>query len=250
MKIMIQLKNINHSYGENQVLDDFNLHIPVHQTTVLIGPSGCGKSTILRLINGLIIPDSGKIFIDGVPLETANLREMRIKTGYVIQEGGLFPNLTARKNITLMAERMKWDYSAIKNRIEELCQITHFPVEALEQYPIELSGGQRQRICLMRALFLDPEIMLLDEPLGALDPIIRSDLQDSLLEIFNELNKTVLMVTHDLNEAAYLGDNIILISDGEIIQSGSINDLIESPANQFVTKFIQAQRSHLPGGIS
>ncbi|MDY6969143.1 MAG: ATP-binding cassette domain-containing protein [Spirochaetota bacterium] len=245
---MIQLKNINHSYGENTVLNNFNLTVQARHTTTLIGPSGCGKSTILRLINGLIKPDNGEVIIDGVQLSDSNLRNMRLKIGYLIQEGGLFPNLNAKKNITLMASRLKWSNEKIQERLYKLCQMTHFPEEALEQYPMELSGGQRQRVSLMRALMLDPEILLLDEPFGALDPIIRSGLHDSLIEIFNELHKTVLIVTHDLNEAAYLSDNIILINNGNIVQSGTIKELIDTPANPFVSQFIKAQRSHLQEG--
>ncbi len=244
---MIELRNISISFENNQVLRDFNLSIPGQKTCILIGPSGCGKSTILRLLNGLLEPDNGEVVIKDTQLSAENLRQMRLKMGYVIQEGGLFPNLTAEKNITLMARRLKWDDDTVGQRVGELCALTHFPEEALGQYPGQLSGGQRQRVSLMRALMLDPDLLLLDEPLGALDPVIRSGLHDSLLEIFRELHKTVIMVTHDLNEAAYLGDLIVLINDGNIIQSGSIDDLVFHPADPFVTQFIKAQRSHIPG---
>lgn len=245
---MIELRNISIAFGNNQVLLDFNLVMPAQKTCILIGPSGCGKSTILRLLNGLLEPDNGEVLVKGTQLNRNNLRQMRLKMGYVIQEGGLFPNLTAERNITLMSRRLNWDDDAIRQRVSELCELTHLPEEFLTQYPGQLSGGQRQRVSLMRALMLDPDLLLLDEPLGALDPVIRSGLHDSLLEIFRELHKTVIMVTHDLNEAAYLGNQIVLINDGTIIQSGSIDDLVFHPADPFVTQFIRAQRSHIPGG--
>ncbi|MBN2038414.1 MAG: ATP-binding cassette domain-containing protein [Spirochaetes bacterium] len=244
---MIELKNVSVSFGRKQVLNDFNLIFPVQKISILIGPSGCGKSTIVRLVNGLLTPDSGKVIFDKEELSTANVRDMRLKMGYVIQEGGLFPNLTAEENITLMASRrLKWSKSKISLRVEELCTLTHFDEENLNKYPAQLSGGQNQRVSLMRALMLNPDFLLLDEPFAALDPIIRSGLHVSLLEIFQKLRKTVIMVTHDLHEAAYLGDNIVLINDGSIVQAGSINELIDNPSDPFVTRFIEAQRSHLP----
>jgi len=235
------------SFESKNVLRDLNLAFPAQQTSILIGPSGCGKSTILRLINGLLVPDSGEIIFDGVKLNRENIRSMRLNMGYVIQEGGLFPNLTAGENITLMAyRRLKWSNSRIKARVEELCSLTHFKNENLNKYPAQLSGGQNQRVGLMRALMLNPDFLLLDEPFAALDPIIRSDLHISLLEIFKKLHKTVVMVTHDLHEAAYLGDRIMLINNGSIIQAGSIDELIGRPSDPFVTRFIEAQKSHLP----
>jgi len=165
--------------------------------------------------------------------------------GYVIQEGGLFPNLSAEGNVFLMARYLGWDKDRIEERIDELCELTKFPKDALNRYPIQISGGQRQRLSLMRALMLDPNILLLDEPLGALDPLIRSELQQDLKEIFSTLGKTVVMVTHDMGEAAFFGDKIVLIKDGQIIQEGNISDLIKTPSNPFVTTFINAQRNHL-----
>ncbi len=242
---MINLLNISKSYGETPAINSINLTIESGKTTVLIGPSGCGKSTILRTIIGLITPESGKVNIDGNSLNTANLMLQRRKMGYVIQEGGLFPNFNAQENISLMARFLKEDNDTIQNRIDELCRLTKFPKDALSRYPAEISGGQRQRLSLMRALMLDPDILLLDEPLGALDPLIRSELQEDLKEIFSALNKTVIMVTHDIGEAAFFGDKIVLIKEGRIIQEGGIMELIKTPADPFVTKFINAQRNHL-----
>ena len=242
---MINLLNISKSYGETPAINSINLTIESGKTTVLIGPSGCGKSTILRTIIGLITPESGKVNIDGNSLNTANLMLQRRKMGYVIQEGGLFPNFNAQENISLMAKYLKDDNDTIQNRIDELCRLTKFPKNALSRYPAEISGGQRQRLSLMRALMLDPDILLLDEPLGALDPLIRSELQEDLKEIFSAVNKTVIMVTHDIGEAAFFGDKIVLIKEGRIIQEGGIMELIKTPTDPFVTKFINAQRNHL-----
>ena len=213
------------------------------KTTVLIGPSGCGKSTLLRLIVGLMKQDSGIITVDNELLSNSNLSSIRKRMGYVIQDGGLFPHLTARENLSLLSIYAGWNNEEISNRISELTQLTSFPNDGLERYPAELSGGQKQRVSLMRALMLDPEFLLLDEPLGALDPLIRFDLQNDLKEIFKSLNKTVILVTHDLNEAVFFGDNILLMKEGSLIQKGTITDFITNPAEPFVTKFIKSQRS-------
>ncbi|MEM7008425.1 MAG: ATP-binding cassette domain-containing protein [Thermodesulfobacteriota bacterium] len=242
---MINLTNITKRYGENLAVDDINLEIGTGSTTCLIGPSGCGKSTILRTIIGLIRPDIGKVSVDGEIINPSNIMHLRHKMGYVIQEGGLFPNLTAHENVSLMARYLGWQDSSIEKRIQELCALTKYPQDALSRYPIQISGGQRQRLSLMRALILDPDILLLDEPLGALDPLIRSELQKDLKQIFTKLEKTVVMVTHDIGEAAFFGDKIVLIKDGRMVQQGTIYDLAKTPADPFVTNFINAQRTHL-----
>ena len=209
---------------------------------MLIGPSGCGKSTLLRLIIGLLEPDGGTIQFDGAPITFANIAKLRRRIGYVIQDGGLFPHLTARKNVLLMATHLKRPAPEMDQRLAELCALTRFPQVALDRYPIELSGGQRQRISLMRALALSPELLLLDEPLGALDPLVRAALQKDLKEIFARLQQTAILVTHDLAEAAYLGDEIVLMNEGRVVQIGTLEDLRTKPASAFVTEFINAQR--------
>src|SRR5262249_46393423 len=161
---------------------------------VLIGPSGCGKSTLIRVMIGLIRPDTGSVRFNAIELTVENARELRQRMGYVVQDGGLFPHLTARENATLMARYLGWDSKRISTRLAELTALTQFPEEGLDRYPVQLSGGQRQRVSLMRALMLDPDLLLLDEPLGALDPIIRSELQEDLRRIFQSLGKTVVMV--------------------------------------------------------
>jgi osmoprotectant transport system ATP-binding protein len=239
------LDDISKSFDHIAAVKSFSLTADEGRTTVLIGPSGCGKSTVLRLIIGLLAPDSGGIEFDGERVTPESVPMMRRKMGYVIQEGGLFPHLTTHKNITLMASFLGWSSAKIKARVGELIELTRFPEDGLRRYPAQLSGGQRQRVSLMRALMLDPELLLMDEPLGALDPLIRVDVQAELKAIFRKLHKTVIMVTHDLGEAAYLGDTIVLMREGEIIQKGALGELLESPSDPFVTRFVNAQRSPL-----
>lgn len=242
---MIQLQNISKYYGDNKAISSVDLTCEGGSTTVLIGPSGSGKSTVLRAVIGLITPDSGQVLIEGETLTHSNLLAQRRKMGYVIQEGGLFPHLTAMSNISLMARYLGWEEGKIHTRAKELCGLTKFPEDALARYPLQISGGQRQRVSLMRALMLDPDIILLDEPLGSLDPLIRSELQSDLKEIFKTLSKTVVMVTHDIGEAGFLGDKIVVINEGKIVQTGKIEELLNSPTDPFITRFINAQRSHL-----
>lgn len=239
---MITLKDMSKSYGGRTALDRTTLQVEPQRCLALIGPSGCGKSTLLRLVVGLIQPDTGEISIAGTRLAPQTVRPLRLRLGYVIQDGGLFPHLTAAGNVTLMASELGWELARTRARLAELAELTRMPLELLDRYPAQLSGGQRQRVGLMRALMLDPEVLLMDEPLGALDPIIRSQLQADLKEIFQRLAKTVLLVTHDMGEAAYLGDEIALMRGGRILQRGSLTDLLDHPADPFVTEFIRAQR--------
>ena len=243
MSALVQLTDVSKRYNGAAALQPTDLSIERGKTTVLIGPSGCGKSTLLRLIIRLIEPDSGTIEFDGAPITPDKIDIWRRRIGYVIQEGGLFPHLTARANVLLMARHLGKPESESRQRLAELCVLTRFSENLLGHYPVELSGGQRQRVSLMRALMLSPELLLLDEPLGALDPLVRAALQKDLKEIFARLQQTALLVTHDLAEAAYLGDEIVLMNEGRIVQRGSIADLRETPASSFVTEFINAQRA-------
>lgn len=242
---MLELSEVSKRYGPTTVLHRTDLEIAAGKTTVLIGPSGCGKSTIIRLMIGLIPPDTGAVKFEGTFLTVDNILTMRRRFGYVIQEGGLFPHLTARGNVTLMARYLGWGKRRIEERLSELAGLTRFPADGLDRYPVQLSGGQRQRVALMRALMLDPDVLLLDEPLGALDPMIRHELQTDLKLIFKRLGKTVVLVTHDMGEAAFFGDVIVLLREGKIIQKGTLGDLLNNPAEPFVERFINAQRSPL-----
>jgi osmoprotectant transport system ATP-binding protein len=244
---MLELTGVSKRFGGAEVLRGIDLTAATGATTVLIGPSGCGKSTVLRLMLGLIAPDAGVVRFDQQVVDARTIDEVRARSGYVIQDGGLFPHLDARANITLMARHRRWPGEKIQRRVEELVALTHFPGDALGRYPVELSGGQRQRVSLMRALMLDPDVVLLDEPLGALDPLIRADLQRDLRQIFRDLKKTVVLVTHDLSEAGRLGDAIVLMRAGKIVQQGALSELARAPRDQFVTDFINAQRSPLEG---
>lgn len=243
MSALVQLSDVSKRYNGAAALQPTNLSIGRGKTTVLIGPSGCGKSTLLRLVIRLIEPDTGAISFRGDPITPDKIDMLRRRIGYVIQEGGLFPHLTARGNVLLMARHLGKLETEMRTRLSELCALTRIPESLLDRYPVELSGGQRQRVSLMRALMLSPELLLLDEPLAALDPLVRAALQKDLKEIFACLQQTALLVTHDLAEAAYLGDAIILMNEGRIVQQGSIVDLRERPANSFVTEFINAQRA-------
>lgn len=242
---MFDLRQVHKSFQGKTALAGIDLTVEPGRTTVLIGPSGCGKSTLLRLLIGLAEPDSGTLLLDGEPLLSTTIRRQRLRMGYVIQQGGLFPHLTARGNVTLLTDHLGWDARRTEARLEQLVALTHFPIDGLDRYPSELSGGQNQRVALMRALMLDPEVLLLDEPLGALDPMVRFELQQDLKEVFAALGKTVVMVTHDLAEAAFLGHRIVLMRAGRILQSGSLAQMIAKPAEPFVEQFIRAQRSHL-----
>lgn len=235
---MIELKGLSKRYGDRLALHPTDLEIPSGKVTALIGPSGCGKSTLLRLILHLIEPTSGEVRIDGQSVDAGSVQEVRRKVGYVIQDGGLFPHLTARQNVTLMGRHLGRSVD-----VNGLAELVRFPAEGLDRYPLELSGGQRQRVGLMRALALDPATLLLDEPLGALDPLVRSGLQTDLKDIFGRLGKTVVLVTHDMGEAAYLGDRIVLLRDGRVVQEGSLEEFQQRPAEPFVTEFLNAQRA-------
>ncbi len=242
---MFDLVSVAKSYDGRHVLGPLDLAIEAARTTVLSGPSGCGKSTLLRLMIGLAAPDAGRVAFAGEEVTPGSASRLRRRMGYVIQDGGLFPHLTARANVALMARYLGWDGDRIEARLGELTTLTHFPADGLMRYPAQLSGGQRQRVGLMRALMLDPDVLLLDEPLGALDPMIRHDLQGELRDIFRALGKTVVLVTHDIGEAAHFGDQIVLLRDGLVVQRGAIRALIESPAEPFVERFVSARRSPL-----
>jgi len=240
---MLELVNVSKTFGGTQVLAPTSLSIEPGRTTVLIGPSGCGKSTLLRLMIGLIEPDGGSVRFGETELAPDNVMVLRRRMGYVLQDGGLFPHLTARQNVTLMAHYLRSEpRRKIEARVLELAELTQYPQDALDRYPRQISGGQRQRVGLMRALMLDPDVILLDEPMGALDPLIRFDLQEDLRRIFKTLRKTVVLVTHDMAEAAFFADEVVLLGEGRIVQRGPLEELLHSPADPFVTRFVNAQR--------
>ena len=238
---MITVSRVSKRYGGVVALDDVSLDVAHGTTHVLLGPSGSGKSTLLRIVLGVVVADTGEASIDDVPITPATRRRLVGRVGYVVQEGGLFPHLSVQDNIGLPAETAGWSEPRTSTRVRELAGLVGFDDALLRRYPAELSGGQRQRVGLARALVLDPPVLLLDEPLGALDPIVRADLQSELRRIFSTLGKTVVLVTHDVREAAVLGSTITLLRAGRIVQQGSLDDLARRPAEPFVTEFLGAQ---------
>ena len=239
---ILQLASVSKSFAGVAALRETSLDVATARTTVLLGPSGCGKTTALRLMLGLLRPDTGQVLFKQVPLGQEDLRRARPQMGYVVQDGGLFPHLTALDTVRLMARHLRWPEGRIRERVAELAELVHLSEGALARHPSDLSGGQKQRVALMRALMLDPELLFLDEPLGALDPLVRADLQDDLAGIFQRLGKSVVLVTHDLAEAALFGHVLVLLQDGRIVQRGSLDELVTRPASPFVTRFVRAQR--------
>lgn len=245
MAAVIRLSGVTKAFERVPAVADLDLEVPSGKTTVLIGPSGCGKSTVLRLILGLVLPDAGTVECGGTRMSAATAAALRRRMGYVVQSGGLFPHLTARQNVTLVAEELGWEAERCVARVDELAALTRFPKGGLDRYPSELSGGQRQRVGLMRALALDPEVLLLDEPLGALDPMIRADLQKDLRDVFVALGKTAVVVTHDLAEAGFFADRVVLMRGGSIAQEGEFRALLREPSSDFVAAFVRAHRTSL-----
>lgn len=239
----LRLVSVSKHFGSLRALAPLDLDVPAGQTTALIGPSGGGKTTVLRLMIGLLRPDAGSVWLGERALEASNLEELRRTIGYVVQEGGLFPHLDAAANVTLMARHLRWPAARIRARLDELLVLARLPGDLLARYPLQLSGGQRQRVSLMRALMLDPELLLMDEPLGALDPLVRAELQEDLAAIFRSLRKTVVLVTHDLAEAAFFSRDLVLLAEGRLVQRGSFEDLSRRPSEPFVSTFVRAQRS-------
>ena len=239
---MIQLDQVRKIYGQHVAVDNVSFTVEEGETVALLGASGCGKTTILKMIAGLVDPTSGELWVSGQQM-TANSRlEIRRHLGYVMQDGGLFPHLTAEGNIMLMPRHLRRPEHEVAKRLQQLCEICHFDARLLSQYPCQLSGGQRQRVGLMRGLILDPDVILMDEPLGALDPMVRASLQQDLKDIFSTLGKTVLLVTHDVGEACFLADRIVLLDRGVIAQEGRFEAIVRTPRSDFVRSFIQAQR--------
>lgn len=239
---MIEINSVTKKYGNTYALNDLTVVLPAKKTHVLLGSSGSGKSTLLRTILGLIALDSGTIQVNGNLISELSPTEKTRQLGYVPQDAGLFPHLTAQQNIVLVAKSLGWTKSQITARLTELNQIVMLEEPLMRRFPSELSGGQKQRVAFLRALFLNPDVILMDEPFGALDPLVRADIQVEAKDLFKRLEKTVVFVTHDVGEASFLADSIALMHQGRLIQQGMLHDLVEQPADPFVSKFLQAQR--------
>jgi osmoprotectant transport system ATP-binding protein len=240
---LLLLDGVSRAFAGVPAVHTLSLEIPSGETTVLVGPSGSGKSTLLRMMVGLVRPDTGRVLFEGRELTKASAPDERRRMGLVLQGGGLFPHLTVEGNAALVARYLGWDEARIAQRVRALLERVQLKEDVLHRYPAELSGGQRQRVSLVRALMLEPKLVLLDEPLGALDPITRSELQEDLRATFRALKTTVVLVTHDLGEAAFLGDSVVLLREGRVVQKGKVEDLVQRPADEFVQRFVRAQRS-------
>jgi osmoprotectant transport system ATP-binding protein len=224
-------------------VSSLSLDIDEGSIVVLIGPSGCGKTTTLRMINRLIEPTSGRILINGEDVTERPVADLRREIGYVIQQVGLFPHLTIAGNIATVPKMLGWDKQRIADRIEELADLVGLEPDMLDRYPDELSGGQQQRVGVARALAADPPVLLMDEPFGAVDPIVRTRLQDELLELQSRVGKTIVLVTHDIDEALKIADRIVLLNVGGILeQYSSADELLAHPANEFVEEFVGEDR--------
>ena len=237
---MIELRGVTVTFGSVVGFGPADLVIAPRKTLLLIGPSGSGKSTLLRTLAGLT-DFTGTLWLDGEAV--TDWRALRQKLGYVIQDGGLFPHLNARANVALAGEAFGWNHAAIDARIGELAELVGLEMAQLARFPAELSGGQRQRVGVMRALLRDPQVLLFDEPLSALDPVTRLRLAGELRDLFARLGKTVVMVTHSLREARFFNGKVVLLRDGKIVQSGGLEELISHPADSFVTDFIAAEEA-------
>lgn len=239
---MIKFIDVTKHYNQRPVLSDITLNIDKGQTVVLIGLSGCGKTTTLKMINRLIRPDSGQIFIRDKDITEWDEIKLRRRIGYVIQQTGLFPHMTVRENIEIILRLEKNSPEFIAARTKELLDLVSLDENLLGKYPNELSGGQQQRVGVARAFSTDPEIILMDEPFSALDPITKGDLQDSFVELQEKLHKTIVFVTHDMNEALKIADKICIMDAGKIIQYDTPENILKNPCNDFVAEFIGKNR--------
>ncbi len=243
---MIEFKEVSKTYPgtDTSVVNDLSFEIPEGEVCVLVGPSGCGKTTTMRMVNRLIEPTDGEILIDGEPNTSMSGTQLRRKIGYAIQQIGLFPHRTIAENIATVPGLLNWDKGRIKERVDDLLELVGLdPNDYRERYPAELSGGQQQRVGVARAMAADPPIMLMDEPFGAVDPITRERLQDEFLRIQQDIKKTIVFVTHDIDEAIKMGDKIAILKQGGVLaQYDTPENILSNPNSEFVSSFVGADR--------
>lgn len=239
---MIKVQNVSKSFGNTDAVKDISFEVKAEENLILLGPSGCGKTTTLKMINTLIKPSAGTIYIDSKDVMHQSPTVLRRSIGYVLQNNGLFPHFTVAQNIAVVPKLLKWEKSRTENRIRELLEKLHLSPNYLQAYPHELSGGQQQRVGLARALVADPPLLLMDEPFGALDNVTRSKIHDEFKALDELKRKTIIMVTHDVQEAFELGDRICLMDRGAIVQDGTPTELLFNPTNTFVKDFLKEQR--------
>ncbi|WP_148414550.1 ABC transporter ATP-binding protein [Haloferax sp. KTX1] len=239
----IEFENVRKEYGQTVALDGVSFSVEAGTTTVLVGPSGCGKTTTMKLVNRLEDPTDGTVRFEGEDVQNVEKTSLRRSIGYVIQDIGLFDHMTVAENVGTVPRLKDWDEDRIESRVDELLSLMDLPPDQYrENYPRELSGGQRQRVGVARALAADPDLMLMDEPFGALDPITRDNLQNEFLEIQEQINTTILFVTHDIDEALKMGDKIAIYDVGEVVQYDTPENILQNPANEFVEDFIGSNR--------
>ncbi len=242
----VDLLNIVKSYGDQTVVNDVSLQLAGDLTTALVGESGSGKSTLLQIINGLVVPDSGRIKLNGEFLDYDNIAMLRRTMGYAVQGGGLFPHLTVEENVTLMARIEKWSTIEIADRYRYLLDLLELPLEFSSRYPHSLSGGQQQRVSLCRAMMMNPRLMLLDEPFSALDPITRATIHHEFIRLQAAESRSILLVTHDMAEAIKLAQYLVILKDGQIVQQGKLEDVSNAPANDYVKRLFQIRNEAYP----
>jgi len=239
----VELREVTRRYGDTVAVDHLSLTIPAGRICVLIGPSGCGKTTSLRMVNRLIEPTSGEILIDGQNILKEDPTQLRRRIGYVIQQVGLFPHQTIGENVATVPKLLGWPEQRIRARVDELLSLIGFdPARMRDRYPSQLSGGERQRVGVARALAAEPPLMLMDEPFGAVDPIVRERLQNEFLQLHNTLAITVIFVTHDIDEAIKLGDRVAIMRSGKLVQYAPPGELLARPADDFVAQFVGSDR--------
>lgn len=236
---MIELKNVSKIFGSTRAVNNVSFKLETGEIGCIIGTSGCGKTTTLKMINRLIEPTTGEILVANQAARDQDPILWRRNIGYVIQKAGLLPHLTIKENISILSKIKKRENDFIENRVKELMDVIDLPYDEMaSRYPKELSGGQQQRVGIARALMENPPVMLMDEPFGALDPITRNSMHDEFYNLNKKLGKTILIVTHDMSEAFKLGDKVILMNQGEVVQIGSQQEFTENPANEFVRSFL------------
>lgn len=239
---IIEFKDIKKVYGDNVAVDTANLSVEAGEFICFIGTSGSGKTTLMRMINRMLKPSEGRIYFEGKDISTINPIHLRRKIGYVIQNIGLMPHMTIYENITLVPKLLKWPEDKKKAKAKELIKLVELPEEFLDRYPSELSGGQQQRIGVIRALAADQDVILMDEPFGALDPITREGIQDLVKTLQEKMGKTIVLVTHDMDEALKLASRIVVMDNGQMVQVGTPDDILHHPATEFVEKMIGEER--------
>jgi osmoprotectant transport system ATP-binding protein len=242
---MIKVENLSKSFGKVNAVDAISFEVKEQENLILLGTSGCGKTTTLKMLNRLIEPSGGKIFINDENILERTPEDLRRNIGYVLQNNGLFPHYTVAQNIAIVPQLLKWDKKHTDDRIDELIEKLHLSAGYRDVYPNQLSGGQQQRVGLARALAADPPILLMDEPFGALDNVTRSKIHAEFKALDELKRKTIIMVTHDVQEAFELGDRICLMDQGKIIQNGTPAELLFKPVNNFVKDFLKEQRLRL-----